>query len=271
MSRSSSALFFLGLATLPTCILSPGCQFGPARHRETRTLERPHQEGGSLAVHTVNGAIRVRRDQAEAVTIRARIAALTRERLEGVEVLAERDPGGLLTIEARWPAPGRRNNEGCSFEVTLPGAKGVVLETRNGAIHLEGLEGRARLATSNGGVRVPSHRGSLEIETSNGSVQARVPAGPVRVRTSNGSVTVAAGTGPVEVETSNGGVRLTAGPAFAGELALSTSNGRIDLPDRELVEVLRKSRNRVRLRLGRGNGESRIATTNGSILVRRGG
>jgi DUF4097 and DUF4098 domain-containing protein YvlB len=241
------------------------------------------------------------------VEIEASLRATTQERLKGARVVADRDSAGALLVSVTWPGGKARNNEGCSFKITLPGARGVTVRTANGRVLIAGLEGAADLATSNGGIDVRGHdgdlkahssngslsvervAGSVETGTSNGSVSVRDAGGGVQVRTSNGRIEIAEatgavtartsngsieirlagdGVGPVEANTSNGSVTLTIGQALGGELELRTSDASISVGDLAGATMVVDEKHHKRVRLDDSSSRSRVQTSNGSIRVR---
>ena len=217
----------LALVLLP--FLSAGCGFQQARFSQTTSTTAPHVAGSGVKVTTQNGSISVRSAaDSTQVSIQATLRMVTAERLGQASIVANRTPAGVLEISAQPPPDGWRGSEGCSFDISLPGAAGVELHTSNGAIKLAGMSGEAKLDTSNGSISISRHDGGVDADTSNGRVEATQVSGPVRVRTSNGSVTLSladAAPGPVQVRTSNGAVTLELSHAFRGELSVDTSNG----------------------------------------------
>jgi DUF4097 and DUF4098 domain-containing protein YvlB len=229
-----------------------------------------------LAVETENGAIRVAAGgEGTEVTVVARLRAYTEERLAATRVVAERVEDDTLAVRVEWPEGGREDNEGCSFDITLPDVRGVRLKTSNGTLSLAGATGSAGLETSNGGVTVRGHDGDVDITTSNGAVTAEGLTGAAAIGTSNGSIKLGlapAGAGPVSLRTSNGAVRLDVGSAFAGELSIETSNGSIRVPrGGPGVEVRQHDDGSAKLSFGARGKPSRIRTSNGSVTVTRRG
>ena len=250
-----------------------GCFYQSARFSQTVTSTVPQPATGGLKVTTRNGSISVKRDISRSdVAITATVRTTTEARLGEVAIVADRDASGVLAISATPPRGGWHGSEGCSFEVTTPGADGVDLSSSNGRLTAVGLAGDAHLQTSNGAIHVSEHSGRVEATTSNGRIEAATVDGPIRARTSNGAVTVrVGGPGPVDVGTSNGSVTLELTPAYRGELAVSTSNGAIRLPESFPSSVSVRSMNNGRaasLAVGEGGPRSTIQTSNGGVTVR---
>ena len=248
--------------------------------------------GTALHVRSENGSISVQQADRADVQVIAHVCAVSQERLDAVDILAERTEDGTLSIAAQWPDGHRQGREGCSFEVLIPGATGLDLQTSNGKLSAAGCLGRAELHTSNGAIDLTDHQGPAVAETSNGSVTLTGVWGPVDARSKNGKIHVVGATdavsartsngsvhvefdpaslGPVDVQTSNGAIELAIGPVFAGKLLLETSNGSIQVEDAVLAQVISRSKNRVRLAFGAFGGserESKATTSNGAIRVK---
>ncbi|MEW6745870.1 MAG: DUF4097 family beta strand repeat-containing protein [Planctomycetota bacterium] len=265
-----------------------GSDWHGAHEREVRQAMVEGFDGsGALRVETVNGNIAVTLSEGPP-EVRAEIRAQTKERLEQTVVLADTQVDGTLFVHVEWPGGERRSNEGCSFEIKVPGANGVTLRTSNGVLTMEGLSGTARLDSSNGSITVRRHAGSLQARTSNGSVKLRKVEGEVDARSSNGRIEVLdaaaavsvhtsngrleirltpQNAGPVNASTSNGSVELAIGAAFTGELRLDTSNGRVRFDGAPPAGLLSLDKTFAHLQFGEGGPASSVETSNGSIEV----
>ena len=98
-----------------------------------------------------------------------------------------------------------------SYELWLPAAVVVDIETVNGRILAEKRGATLSLNTVNGSVRVEQHDAALKVNTVNGSVEVGF-AGTLR---------------PSEVETVNGSVTVSCSKASSIQYDLQTVNGRI--------------------------------------------
>ncbi len=258
---------------------------------DTRTVEVAHVTGAPVDVRTANGAVRVEAKPVAQVRVTATVRAQSQERLDATQVRVERGADSTLLVSVLWPDDRRRSNEGVSFEIAIPDAGGVTVKTTNGSISTAGLSGEAVLESSNGRVTVDGHNGPVHINTSNGSVNVKDAgsvwvessnggieltrvATPVTVDTSNGSVRATLrndASGPVKIDSSNGPITLTVGPAFAGEVVMDTNNASCkaeELPGATIVSMGRSS-GRIRVGgVGSGGEESRLDTSNGSIVVK---
>jgi DUF4097 and DUF4098 domain-containing protein YvlB len=281
-----ASVLVAGMAFNAGCIVIGGNNWAPPlKAKHTSTVA--HVAGKPLSIESVNGSIDVTTG-GDAISIEAELRGSTQERLDQIKVQNERLADGTLRIWVDWPGGRHENNEGASFIVKVPDARGFKGKTSNGSVKAAGLKGDADVRTSNGSVKIADQGGMVTVDTSNASIDIIKPGGVVKADTSNGKVTVtdapAAVTvdtsnasvdvalaancaGPVNIDSSNGSIKLFVGQAFAGEMILDTSNGSITLP--ATATVLSKSRNRATVRFG-SEAEaksSRLDTSNASIKV----
>ena len=264
-----------GVVLVAAMLLAAG---GDATFREARRSEVPHVAGSGLHVESGNGFVRIEADPQgtggpaapATVRIEAEIRATTAERLKAVTITAVREASGVLTIRPEFPGGKRESNEGCSFTIRLPDARGVEVRTSNGDVHVARLTGEARLHTSNGAVSVLGQAGPVTAKTSNAVVKADGVTGAMNVETSNGAieVTLASETaGPVDLRTSNGAVTLRVHPGFTGIIDAETSNAEVTLRGVNGARVERPSRGTARVTVGEKGTASRVRTSNGEILI----
>jgi len=260
--RALTALLFV----LTTAVLMTGCSATSSMIwdetvTETRTMSADHVADGSLYIDTRNGSVEVYADDTvDAVEVEAEVSAAdtseidASKRLAETKIIVDRDAGGRLTLRPDWPT-NARGNEGASFNVRLPDANGVTIDTSNGSVTVHGLRGKLVVDTSNGSIEIVDHDGETVIDTSNATVEVRGNRGRVFADTSNGRVRITDQHGPVEVDTSNAPIDVVLARDQSGPLTLDTSNGSVTVT--------------VGLAFG---GTVEFETSNGSLNVRnRGG
>jgi DUF4097 and DUF4098 domain-containing protein YvlB len=275
--------------TLLSCLaLLCGCLSADAKFKETRQVTVPHESGSGLRVVTNNGALNVQQGPVQQVQIEASLSCISQERLTQTTIVTNR-ADGKLNIEVAWPGGKPENNEGCSFNITVPDATGVEARTSNGQIRVTGLSGAAVVRTSNGAVTVTGHDGGVEAHSSNGRIALQNNSGELTAHTSNGAIeisgarrSVEANTsngrihveladespGPLKAHTSNGAIDLVLGKAFVGELKLATSNGGINLGGITTAKKVSVNRESANLTFGESAAVSDARTSNGGIQIR---
>jgi putative adhesin len=202
-----------------------------------------------------NGGIRVRGWDRTDVLVRAKIVAQAdtdaeaRRLVAGVRV---DNAGGR--VRAEGPDNGRRESWSVSFDLQVPRAAILTLNTKNGGISIDDFRGVARFRAVNGGVSLSNIGGDVRGETTNGGLNLGL--GGDRWD------------GPgLDVETSNGGIRMTLPAHYSATLETGTINGgvNIDFP----IAVQGTIGRHITTTLGAGGAKVRAMTTNGGVTVRR--
>lgn len=246
--------------------------FDAGSSKETRTILLDHVSGKAVSVKSANGSVTIKKSADSNVTITARVRAQSDARLKSTEILTTRGDNGTLDIRVKWPDERRKNNEGVSFEIALPDANGITVETSNGSIALSDMSGAAKLESSNGSVTVLGHDGSVHADTSNGAITLTGITGKVNADTSNGSINAALSNenaGPVRLDTSNASVTLAVGAGFGGTLSADTSNGRVTVEETALqTQSVKLNKASARVDFKKTGEKSVIDTSNGSVSIK---
>ena len=285
------------------------------RERQDFDLKVPWRDYQRVVVRTNNGSVELSKADVPEIRIRgakhasAPTLAKARERLERVTIVAEPDPtdSSVLRVTVKSPLLLGGGGTGASFEIQVPASCAADIRTSNGRIVVSELKGDSLLETSNGEVVIDGVNGEVRARTSNGRITARDMTGDLTAVTHNGAIQVEAAGGDCDLETSNGkvhavdlrgsvrartsnvGIRLDAAPPEKGEVVLRTSNGslhltlpaslRADLDLRTsngLVQMnlqdvpLRArlwSQNRVKAKMNDGGGSTITATTSNGLIT----
>ena len=251
-----------------TCRLLPfvalfalaGCDIDEALASSQRFTEDFHfdyamKSGGRLELESFNGAVEIYGWDQEKVEIDGTKYASTKDALAEIRVDVSHTPDSVTikTLRPDWQGSRWRGNRGVKYRIHVPRRMQFDrLATSNGAVRLEGLEGRGRFRTSNGPINLISYKGDIEAQTSNGRIDLDRFSGSAVLNTSNG---------PIEAR----GVK--------GFLEATTSNGPIDVETAELDPSrpvrLETSNGPITVMLGAGSGpDVRARTSNGNIAVR---
>jgi DUF4097 and DUF4098 domain-containing protein YvlB len=221
------------------------------RFREDFQYSYDVNPGVRVYLETMNGSVEVTSWEKDSIQITGTKRAGTESALKAlrIDVVASADAVRIRTV-----APsGHRGSWGASYVLRVP-AKAVLeqLDSSNGAIRIEGVDGPARVRTSNGSVKAFRVAGPLEARTSNASVEMNDIRSGVTVITSNGSVRGSGLRGPVDASSSNASINITLdSPEARRPVRLNTSNGSVELAIANLRE-----------------NDVRIGTSNSSITLR---
>ena len=257
-----------------TLLLAVGCgcsRFDQAPlHERQKTVTVAHVAGAPLRVEAGTGSITVAKSDRADVQIVGDLRAISEERLEAAEIIASRGDDETLFVRVEWPDGRPLNREGCSFEILIQEAVGVILTSANGELHASDLAGAADLRTVNGSIHVERHAGPIEAHSVNGAVNVSGAAGAVKATTTNGTLGIALAPesiGPVDAHALNGAIDLMVGPSFAGKLSLETTNGMVIADESVAAHVVHSDRHHALLAFGTGEQQSSAATVNGLVRV----
>lgn len=198
------------------------------RYREDFHYSYPLDAGGTVQLENANGSVDIVGWDKNTVDIEGTKYASTEDRLREIRIDVQPSQSSV-SIRTVLPTP-RTGGYGARYVIHVP--KKVELQnisSSNGAIHIEAIDGRARLKTSNGGIRAFSFQGSLDARTSNGPVELTDVTGDTSVHTSNGSVKADVKKGNFEATTSNGSITARLVESDTRPVRLESSNGHIDL------------------------------------------
>lgn len=224
--------------------------------RETRIPAR-----GSLRVDGAqNGGVSVRVHEGRDIVVQSRVQAWARSGDAAREMAGRVRVNTDGTIRATGPENGARNQGwAVSYEILVPARTNLDVETHNGPISVERVNGE------------------INVRAQNGPIGLRELAGDVRARAQNGGINVTLsgrrwnGRG-LDAETVNGGVSVQMPSGYAAHLESRTVHGPISLP-REIRQARQEGRRwgpggSVSTDINGGGPTIRAVTTNGPVNIR---
>lgn len=193
--------------------------------------------GGTLRVNIPDGDISVHSGSSSRVVIevfvKARDADWAAEVFDRMDFTAGID-GNTVTVAAVEADVGgdewRRNRGvGVTAQITIPSRFNAQIETSDGDISLEALEGNVSLRSSDGDIDIGEVRGQeIRVQTSDGDISGgALHAASMRLRTSDGDINVRRAAGDIEANTSDGDIMMRLG-AIEG-VKVTTHDGDIVL------------------------------------------
>lgn len=114
------------------------------------------------------------------------------------------------------------------LNVKVPANFSLDLESDNGEIGVQDVEGNVQADTDNGKVEVTNLGGDADLKTDNGLIKASQVNGGITAKTSNGVVHIDDVGGDVHAQTDNGKVSIQS-PQLAGNWEAKTSLGEIEV------------------------------------------
>lgn len=240
MRRHVFASLVLAFAALP-------CAAAPApKSRVEHTVPVP--TGTRFVLDADEGSVIVRGSSRADARI---VATSSTENLEEKVRIEIQKAGGEVRIVSRkkktsgssWFGFFGSNSLSLRFEVEVPAATPVTIDTAGGSVKASALRADAHLETSGGSISATDHVGKLEADTSGGSIrlekirgdadvhtsggriEAREVDGKLVAVTSGGSILVEDVTGDLRSETSGGSIRIS---GAGGRVEAETSGGSVD-------------------------------------------
>jgi DUF4097 and DUF4098 domain-containing protein YvlB len=203
-----------------------------------------------------NGGISVEGWDRDEIRIRAKVKAWDREEedarktLDGIEIKLDRE-----RIEADGPRMrGNRRGWSVSYELMVPHKSNLDLETLNGGIRIEDIDGDIRADATNGGLRLLQLAGDVDVHTTNGGLSVEL----------HGDRWDGRG---LDATTTNGGIKVWIPEEYNADLETGTVNGGIDFDFP--VTVQGRISKQIRATLGDGGPRIRIKTTNGGVRLKQ--
>ena len=213
---------FIAVIMAITLLAAAGCTIdaGPTETRDDSfTVSGPV----TLVVTSENGWIEVSTGADDEVRVEATLRGINK-----IDYEVSQD-GNTITVEAEIDQGWFINNVGVDITITTPVNTDVELETSNGMISLDGVEGTGTLKTSNGRIVLENVKGDFDGRTSNGKIEVETMEGNAFLRTSNGGLDLQEVTGEIDAETSNGGISYSGDMIPGGDNRLETSNGNVNV------------------------------------------
>jgi len=246
----------LALAALSLVPFQVGCDFesiaeATDHYREDFQYNFNLKPGGRLSVDNYNGSVEILGWEKDTVQVTGTKYAGRREFLNEMKIDAKADDN---TVTLRTIRPhGRHGSSGAKYSIRVPFKTELDrIQSSNGHIRVEDVQGTLRLETSNGAIRLRKVEGRLDARTSNGTIEGDGLMGDATLRTSNGTVRLDRIFGSLDAGTTNGSIHIRLGKPKPNEpIRVSSSNGTIELE----VEAL-------------DNNEVRASTSNATITVR---
>lgn len=225
------------------------------------------EEGSLFELGNVNGSIEVEGWDRGTISVFAEIRVKAPSKSEAkkifkkIEFDVESDDGHLM-IKADIPRIRKTSflnffGDGngsvrIDYTVKVPEGTSLDLESVNGDIFVEGVDGHFRFKTVNGKIEAVMLGGDGEISVVNGGIDCSLESFPEG--------------GDLDVKNINGNVTIEIPEETGAEVDIKTLNGRIRLGF-DLEKTVQLKKKRVVGEIGDGNGSIRIRTTNGGVRL----
>lgn len=179
--------------------------------------------GGNLQIAISSGDVEIETWDRNEVAVE--VAGISAELQQYLEV---QQNGNDISIGFQ-PRNNRWSSRGARFEIRMPVAFNVDLNTAGGDISVIGnITGRFKGKTAGGDIDLDNVDGDVDLRTSGGDIEAGTVGGDAILRTSGGDISLGQVTGMVDVSTSGGDISVA---SIGQSLKASTAGGDIHLGD----------------------------------------
>jgi Putative adhesin len=128
-------------------------------------------------------------------------------------------------VQGHWGFSWGGHNRGLKIEVHMPKDADVQVDTGDGSVTMESLNGRVKIHTGDGSVRADQVAGDVDIDTGDGSITVSGAKGDIRLRTGDGHIEARNLDGKVDAYSGDGHITLE---GRLDGLNVKTGDGSID-------------------------------------------
>lgn len=287
------------------CTPMLGCVVGVDSQAQIVREEKRFSVDGApdLRLTTFDGAIEVRGTDSPQVLVEIEKRGPTREAVDELRVEATQE-GRRIDVEVKRPSRentvfGINVSTSAKLIVSVPKRSAVLARTGDGAVRVEGVEGKLELRTGDGSIHLSDVKGELDLNTGDGSINVDHGEGRLTLETGDGGVNVEGnfsavrmhtGDGSIvyradsatrmednwDISTGDGSVSLYLPAGFNADLDAHTGDGRIRnelgiADDRNLErdhDSDDRDRRTLRGKIGEGGKRLRVQTGDGGITLR---
>jgi DUF4097 and DUF4098 domain-containing protein YvlB len=182
----------------------------------------------TVRVDTNDGSVRVTTSDSKQVEFRVEYQGLelgknlrVDSRQDGDKVELTARMTGHWGFSINWG----KNSRGLRIEVKMPRDGDLQVETGDGAVQAEAINGTVNIHTGDGSVKANTLNGSIDLHTNDGSISVDGLKGDIKLRTGDGSIEARNLDGKVEADSGDGHIRIVG--RFDG-LNVKTGDGSVD-------------------------------------------
>jgi hypothetical protein len=211
---------FAGVALLAAAAIAPSVRAEDVVKTYTVTGR------ANVRVDTNDGSVRVTTSDTKQVEFRVEYRGLELGKNLRVDSRQEGDKVELTArMTGHWGFSWGANSRGLHIEVRMPREADLQIETGDGSVQADSVNGTVNVHTGDGSVKANSLSGTIDLHTSDGSITVDGLKGDIRLRTGDGSIEAHDIDGRVEADSGDGHIRI-AGRFDA--LNVKTGDGSVD-------------------------------------------
>src|SRR5438445_8692390 len=174
----------LGMACAALLTVSAG-----AAHAEDVTKSFAVTGRANVRVETNDGSVRVTSGDAKQVEFRVEYQGYELGKTLRVDAHQDGDKVELTArVTGHWGLSWGGNSRRLHIEVRMPREADLQVETGDGSVQAESINGTVNVHTGDGSVKANSLSGTIDLHTNDGSITVENLKGDMRLRTGDGSI-----------------------------------------------------------------------------------
>jgi len=198
------ALIWLGIA----CVAQLTVSAVAARAEDvTKTFDVTGR--ATVRVETNDGSVRVTAGDTKQVEFRVEYHGYELDKNLHIEAHKAGDKVELIArVTGHWGFSWGHNSRGLHIEVRMPRDGDLQVESGDGAVQAESINGTVNVHTGDGSVKANSLNGTIDLHTNDGSITVTNLKGDMRLRTGDGSIEAHELDGKVEADSGDGHISI---------------------------------------------------------------
>jgi len=163
----------------------------------------------NVRVETNDGSVRVTSSDAKQVEFRVEYQGYELGKTLRVDAHQDGDKVELTArVTGHWGFSFGHNSRHLHIEVLMPREADLLVETGDGSVQAESINGTVNVHTGDGSVKAYSLSGTIDLHTNDGSITVENLKGDVKLRTGDGSIEARDLDGKVEADSGDGHIRI---------------------------------------------------------------
>jgi hypothetical protein len=180
----------------------------------------------NVRVDTNDGSVRVTTGDNKQVEFRVEYQGYELGKSLRVDSRQDGDKVELTArITGHWGFSWGKNTRGLHIEVRMPREADLQVETGDGSVQADSINGNVNVHTGDGSVKANSLNGQIDLHTNDGSISVDSLKGDIRLRTGDGSIEARDLDGKVEADSGDGHIRIV---GRFDALSVKTGDGSVD-------------------------------------------
>jgi hypothetical protein len=180
----------------------------------------------NVRVDTNDGSVRVTTGDTKQVEFRVEYQGYELGKSLRVDSRQDGDKVELTArITGHWGFSWGKNSQKLHIEVRMPREADLQVETGDGSVQADSINGKVNVHTGDGSVKANSLNGQIDLHTNDGSISVDTLKGDIRLRTGDGSIEARDLDGKVEADSGDGHIRIV---GRFDALSVKTGDGSVD-------------------------------------------